>query len=233
MATGSLVMTGARCVLDVGSVSRRAALAAAGLTVGGAVALGVFFAVGEPWGTINDASSILLSWATLPIAFELARRSGRSLPLAAGAACDVVGVAVVTAFTSALIARRMTFEESLLPILTGHALIGCWLILVGLAAWSDAESRRPAAFALAGGAGLVATAASIATGGMGSPRGRRRVHRRASSARPASSPAGSSAGRWRLAQGGRECPVSWHRWLLGDLALRRQAVADGAGCIRR
>ena len=169
MATGSLVMTGARCVLDVGSVSRRAGLAAAGLTVGGAAALGVFFAVGEPWGTINDASSILLSWATLPIAFELARRNGRSLPLVAGAACDVVGVAVVTAFTSALISRRMTFEESLLPILTGHALIGCWLILVGLVAWSDAGSRRPATFALAGGAGLVTTAASIATSGMGSP----------------------------------------------------------------
>lgn len=169
MATGSLVMTGARCVLDVGSGSRRAALAAAGLTVGGAAALGVFFAVGEPWGSINDASSILLSWATLPIAFELVRRSGRSLPLVVGAACDVVGVAVVTAFTSALIARRMTFEGSLVPILTGHALIGCWLVLVGLAAWSDPASRRPATFAVAGGAGLMATAAGIATAGMGSP----------------------------------------------------------------
>ncbi len=169
MATGSLVMTGARCVLDVGSVPRRAALAAAGLTVGGVAALGVFFAVGEPWGTINDASSILLGWATLPIAFDLARRNGRSLPLVVGVACDIVGVAVVTVFTSALITRRMTFDESLLPILTGHALIGCWLILVGLIAWSDAESRRRASFAVAGGAGLVATAASIATAGMGSP----------------------------------------------------------------
>ena len=133
------------------------------------LALGVFFSVGEPWGTINDASSILLGWATLPIAFDIARRHGRSLPLVAGAACDVVGVAVVTAFTSALIARRMTFEESLVPILTGHGLIGCWLILVGLVAWSDPASRRPATFAVAGGAGLVATVASIATSGMGSP----------------------------------------------------------------
>jgi CHASE2 domain-containing sensor protein len=63
----------------------------------------------------------------------------------------------------------MTFDESLVPILTGHALIGSWLIVVGLVAWSDPASRRPATFALAGGAGLVATAASIATSGMGSP----------------------------------------------------------------
>jgi hypothetical protein len=57
----------------------------------------------------------------------------------------------------------MTFEGSLLAILTGQALIGTWLILVGASAWSDPASRRASILAIAGGAGLVSTAAGIAT----------------------------------------------------------------------
>ena len=40
--------------LDLGDVGRRAAQAAVGLTIGSATALAAFFAVGEPWGTLND-----------------------------------------------------------------------------------------------------------------------------------------------------------------------------------
>ena len=42
-------------------------------------------------------------------------------------------------------------------------------MLVGVAAWSDPSSRPLAALALAGGAGLVAIAVGIASGGMESP----------------------------------------------------------------
>ena len=68
-----------------------------------------------------------------------------------------------------LITGRMTFEGSLSGVLGGQALIGCWILLVGLAALSAPDSRRMATFALAGGSGLVATAAGIAFGGMESP----------------------------------------------------------------
>jgi hypothetical protein len=40
---------------------------------------------------------------------------------------------------------------------------------VALAAWQDPGSRRLAAFGVAGGAGLVATATGITTGGMETP----------------------------------------------------------------
>jgi hypothetical protein len=157
--------------VELDGLSRYAAQAAAGLTVAGAVSLGVFFAIGEPWGTINDWLSIGLAGATVPIAIGLASRQPHRAPLILGAALDVAGVAVSTAFTSMLIARRMTFEESLSGVLGGQALIGCWLILVGVAARSEPRTRRTAAFAVAGGAGLVATAVGIATGGMSSPVG--------------------------------------------------------------
>ena len=169
MSTGSMVATPARCVLDIGGVARRAAQAAAVLTVGGAVSLGVFFTVGQPWGTINDWTSILLAGATVPIALELARRNPRSAPLVLGAGVDLVGVVVSTAFTSLLISGLMSFEDTLSGVLGGQALMGCWLLLVGLAAWSDPASRRQATLALTGGAGLVATAAGVQTGGMESP----------------------------------------------------------------
>ncbi|HEY6570718.1 MAG TPA: hypothetical protein VIZ22_10525 [Candidatus Limnocylindrales bacterium] len=169
MTTVSLADASSCCGLDLDVAGRRASGAAAGLTIGAAIALGVFFAAGEPWGTINDSLSIALAWATVPIAVQLTRREPPSRALSLGAACDVVGVAVITVFTTLLISRRMTFEESLMPIMSGQSLIGTWLILVGLSAWPDRRSRRAAASALLGGAGLVATNAGLATGGMGSP----------------------------------------------------------------
>jgi len=169
MATGSLAMVDARLALDLDPIGRRAAQAAVGLTIGSATALAAFFAVGEPWGTLNDTLSIGLAWATVPIAVDLVRRHPASRLLAIGGVVDLIGVATTTVFTSLLISRRMTFEDSLQPILTGQALIGTWLILAGAAAWSDPASRRASMLGITGGAGLIATAAGIATGGMESP----------------------------------------------------------------
>jgi hypothetical protein len=162
-------MVHARPALDLDPIGRRAAQAAVGLTVGSATALAAFFAVGEPWGTLNDSLSVCLAWATVPVAVDLFWRRPASRLLALGVVVDLIGVATTTVFTSLLISRRMTFEDSLQPILTGQALIGTWLILAGASAWSDPASRRASMLGIAGGAGLIATAAGIATGGMESP----------------------------------------------------------------
>ena len=155
----------------LGETGRRCAQAAAALTVVGAATLGTFFAIGEPWGTINDVTIIALAGATVPIAVGLARRNPRTLTLALGAGIDVVGAVTTSIFTALLIARRMTFEESLLGVMAGQGLIGCWLLLVGLAAWPDPASRRLAGLAITGGAGLVVAGVGAATGGMSSPIG--------------------------------------------------------------
>jgi len=168
--TTALVAHGAEDrVLDPGVVGRRASQAAAGLTVGGIVTLAVFFAVGEPWGTINDATSIVLAGATVPIAVGLARRNPHERALILGAALDIVGVGITAVFTSLLITRRMTFEGSLPYVLLGQGLIGAWLVTVGIAAWPAPEYRRLAAFGMAGGAGLIATVGGFGIGGMWHP----------------------------------------------------------------
>lgn len=169
MVAGSLAAGDARTALDVGDAGRRAAQLAACLTIGSAATLATFFAVGGPWGTLNDTLSVGLAWATVPIAVDLARRHRTSRTLGLGVAADLIGVATTTFFTSMLISRRMTFEDSLQPILAGQAFIGAWLILAGVGAWSDEPSRRASMLGVAGGAGLVATTAGIATGGMQSP----------------------------------------------------------------
>ncbi len=169
MTTGTLQATTSSCDLILGRPGRLAALMAAGLTMGGAATISAFFAVGEPWGTINDWTAIALAVTTVPVAIGLARLNQRSIPLLLGAGSDVVGVAITTTFTLLLITRRMTFEESLLGVLGGQALIGGWLILAGIAAASTPASRSVAAFGTVGGAGLVLTAAVVATSGMTNP----------------------------------------------------------------
>jgi hypothetical protein len=162
-------MVDARAALDLGPIGRRAAQAAVGLTIGSATALAAFFAVGEPWGTLNDSLSIGLAWVTVPIAVDLVRRQPTSRLLTLGVVADLIGVATTTVFTSLLISRRMTFEDSLQPILIGQAFIGTWMILAGVSAWSDPASRGASTLGITGGAGLIATAVGIATGGMESP----------------------------------------------------------------
>jgi hypothetical protein len=169
MTVNTIQATTSTCDLTLGSPGRLAAQSAAGLTLAGAATISVFFAVGEPWGTINDWTAIALAMTTIPIAIGLARRNPRSLPLLLGAGSDVVGVAITSTFTLLLITRRMTFEESLFGVLGGQALIGGWLILAGIAAASTPASRSSAAFGMVGGAGLVATAAVVATSGMTNP----------------------------------------------------------------
>lgn len=153
----------------VDTAGRRSAQLAAGLTIGGAASLVAFFAAGQPWGTFNDLSAIALAASTVPIAIGLARRNPRSMALRLGLGLDAIGAITTSAYTASLIARRMTFEESLLGIVGGQALIGGWLGLVGLTAWPDPATRGLAGYAITGGMGLLATAAGIATGGMESP----------------------------------------------------------------
>ncbi len=151
------------------TAGRRSAQLAASLTIGGAASLAAFFAAGEPWGTINDLSAIALAASTVPIAVGLARRNPRSRALTVGVGFDVIGAITTSAYTAALIARRMTFDASLNGVVGGQALIGCWLVLVGLTAWPDPATRVLAGCAMTGGMGLLATTAGITTGGMQSP----------------------------------------------------------------
>jgi hypothetical protein len=136
--------------MTIETVAGPAALVAALATVVGAVTLGLFFAKGQPWGTINDVTSIVLMLATIPVSLGVANATSWFSPWAAGiAAVGIVGMLGASVSQGLLVARRRTYEE-LLPWTLGFgAVVGVWYILVGLAgvtmpffreAWLDALS---------------------------------------------------------------------------------------------
>ncbi len=108
-----------------------AAIAAAILTVTGAVTLVAFFATGRAiLGTLNDVATILMAVATMPVALALqpiaSETSGALATLAV--AVDVIGVVLAAGFSALLVARVRSFEATLMPITIGNGLIGVWLV---------------------------------------------------------------------------------------------------------
>jgi hypothetical protein len=115
-------------------VAGPAALVAAVATIVGAVTLGLFFAKGQPWGTINDVSSIVLMLATIPVALAIADATSYRVDGSGGIAIvGIVGMLGTGVSQALLIARRFTYER-LLPWTLGFgAIVGVWYLLIGLA----------------------------------------------------------------------------------------------------
>ncbi len=119
--------------MTIETVAGPSALVAAVATVVGAVTLGLFFAKGQPWGTINDVSSIVLMLATIPVALAIAGISSNWFDWATGAAAvGVVGMVGASVTQGLLVARSFTYER-LLPWTLGFgAVVGAWYLLIGL-----------------------------------------------------------------------------------------------------
>jgi hypothetical protein len=119
--------------MTIETVAGPSALVAAVATVVGAVTLGLFFAKGQPWGTINDVASIGLMLATIPVALAIASTtSGWNASAAGAAAVGIVGMVGASVTQGLLIARRFTYAR-LLPWTLGFgAVVGVWYLLIGL-----------------------------------------------------------------------------------------------------
>jgi hypothetical protein len=117
---------------DLASLAGLSALVAAVATVVGAVTLTLFFMKGQPWGTINDVSSIVLMLATIPVALVIARHTDDRFQWAEGtAAVGVIGMAGASVSQALLVARRFSYEQ-LLPWTLGFgAVVGVWYLLIG------------------------------------------------------------------------------------------------------
>jgi hypothetical protein len=90
------------------------------------VSLLVFFAVGEPWGTLNDAGNVLLALLCGVFAVRLHRATSVVATIVAvlgTAVCLVGSYLVMTDTTGYFLAGLVTA--------VGFALIGCWLVVLG------------------------------------------------------------------------------------------------------
>ena len=143
--------------MDVGTVAGWSALVAAAATVVGAALLALFFAKGEPWGTLNDIASVVLMLATIPVAIRLAEiESATAAGLAAAvAAIGIAGMLVAAAAQVALVLRFGTYR-GLLPVTLGAgAVVGAWYVLVGALGLAGSMPVPLALLAMAAGLGFV------------------------------------------------------------------------------
>ena len=138
------------------------ALVAAVATVVGAVFLGLFFAKGQPWGTLNDVASVILMLATIPVAVALGLLGTDAFGALAWlvTAIGLVGMVGAAAAQLLLVARVRTYAQLLPWTLGAGAVVGVWYLLVGLLGLGFVGTRNyPVALiglAIASGIGFIA-----------------------------------------------------------------------------
>jgi hypothetical protein len=138
------------------------ALLAAAATVVGAVLLGLFFAKGEPWGTLNDIASVVLMLATIPVAVAIGLLGadafgGLAWLVTAIGITGMVGAAIAQLL---LVARVRTYRQLLPWTLGSGAVVGVWYVLVGLLGLDFVATRQfpvtMIVLAIASGLGFIA-----------------------------------------------------------------------------
>ena len=134
------------------------ALIAAVATVVGALTIVLFFARGQPWGTINDVSSVVLMLAMIPVAlvtavFLMERLTTVALAVAA---IGIAGMVVAAVLQALLVVGRVTYDDTVTAVLTAGGVVGVWYILTGLLAGQTALEGFLSWLAIASGVGFIA-----------------------------------------------------------------------------
>jgi len=154
-------------VIDLNTIAGWGAVVAAVATVVGAVLLGLFFAKGQPWGTLNDIASIVLMAATIPVASELSDLiGGGPFVLWIG----ILGMLGAILAQGALVLRLATYRRLLPYTLGAGALVGVWYVLVALGGTPVLGLPR-AVLAGLSGAGYIAIAIAFVRGNERDPVG--------------------------------------------------------------
>ena len=144
---------------------------AGAMTVVGAISLMLFFSRGGRWGTLNDASSVVLMLAMVPVALVLAVIALEVVTtMALVAAAIGIGVMLALAVLQALlVVGRVSYEQTKIPVLALGAVVGVWYLLTAV---STAGTDLPDGLRLAAavsGAGFIAVGIGFARGGQSHP----------------------------------------------------------------
>jgi hypothetical protein len=134
------------------------ALVAAVATLFGALALVLFFTRGQPWGTINDAASVVLMLATIPVALLIAvlESEHQTTGALAAAAIGIVAMLVAATLQALLVVGRVTYEQTKGWVLLAGAGVGLWYLLVAFLAQGSAIEGALATLAAVSGVGFIA-----------------------------------------------------------------------------
>jgi uncharacterized membrane protein (GlpM family) len=138
----------------------RLALALGAVAAGSPVCLATYFAVGGPFGTINDIGNAAIGVLSAALAWRLRRHlQGRAGDIVLGAA--MVGAAITVVGSALVVSRTTGFFFAGLVSSVGFAAIGAWLVVANrtdelAAAW---PRRLRSLGQLAGGLMIIGVAA--------------------------------------------------------------------------
>jgi hypothetical protein len=153
--------------MTIGELAGFSALVAAAATIVGAVTLVLFFTRGEPWGRLNDVSSIILMLAMVPIAGAVAILTADDYPVnLVVAAAGVVGMLGAASAQALLVLRKGTFQALLPWNLGSGAIVGVWYLVIGILGFRTPLQAGLSALAIASGIGFIAIGIGFWRGGM-------------------------------------------------------------------
>lgn len=157
--------------VDLARLAGLSAWLAAGMTVVGAITLMQFFRTGGRWGTWNDASSVVLMLAMVPVALVLAVIAMEvvttaALVIAAIGILAMLGAALLQAL---LVVGAVTYDQTKIPVLALGGVVGVWYLLTAI---STGSTDLPVGLRLAAavsGVGFIAVGLGFARGGQSHP----------------------------------------------------------------
>ena len=141
-------------------------------TVATAVTGVLFFTLGERFGKLNDAVSVLQMLLMLPVSaglFLLIRHGGARLALLA-TVVGAIGMLVAAVLQALLVLDVVKYEQTIAAVLTAGGAIGLWLLLANILAFGTGV--LPGGLAISGivvGAGYILVALGFRLGGQEHP----------------------------------------------------------------
>jgi hypothetical protein len=96
----------------------------------------LFFTVGQPFGTINDAASVFQMLFMLPLALALYQtlRPSAPVPVLLASAVGVLGMLIAATLQALLVFRKVEYEQTIGTVLAAGGAVGIWLAVTGVVA---------------------------------------------------------------------------------------------------
>ena len=132
----------------------------------------MFFVLGEPWGTINDITSVVLAFSILPVLLALHRLHRRQAPTISLAAFvpGVLAMLVAVVFQTLLIVRAIGFAQTAVVVPAAFGLFGASLMAYGyLSRTNGLLPRNLTLLSMIAGAGYAAVIFGTILGGQEHP----------------------------------------------------------------
>lgn len=148
------------------------AIVSAIATILGLVTLLIFFAQGEPWGTLNDITSVILALSLLPVLlmlYQLHRSDAPSMSLVTFM-LGAIGLLAAVVVQSLLIIKVITYAQTAILAPAAFGLFGLSLMVFGfLGRTNPSLPQRLILLSIVAGAGYVLVIAGFILGGQEHP----------------------------------------------------------------